>query len=284
MLTIAVRAARKAGRIITRSAEDLDNVRVARKSANDFVTEVDKASEAAIMETLFTAYPDHLILGEESGLVSKASYEALLAGPPTDSANTGDLDVAAILKAENVWILDPLDGTTNFIHGLPQYCISIALMQRGVVNQAVVYDPNRDELFTATKGRGAFNNDRRIRVTRRDRLAETVIGTGFPFKQLAHLDTYLGYFKTLTIEGASLRRPGAAALDLAYVASGRYDGFFEIGLSPWDVAAGALLVTEAGGLIADLNGSDHPVFSGKVLAGSPKVFSAMVTAIAPNTK
>jgi myo-inositol-1(or 4)-monophosphatase len=271
-LTIAVRAARKAGRIITRAAEDIDKVRVARKSANDFVTEVDQAAEAAVIETLLTAYPDHAILGEESGFAANANSSF--------SGGDGAVDYDAVAKADNVWIIDPLDGTTNFIHGFPQYCVSIGLMQKGVVTQAVVYDPNRDELFTASKGRGAFLNDRRIRVSRRDRLAETVIGTGFPFKQLGHLDTYMGYFKKLTIEGASLRRPGAAALDLAYVAAGRYDGFFEIGLSPWDVAAGALLVTEAGGLLGDLNGDAHPVFSGKVVAGAPKVYASMVQLLA----
>jgi myo-inositol-1(or 4)-monophosphatase len=272
MLTIAIRAARTAGRIITRAAEDVDSVRVARKSPNDFVTEVDQAVEASVIKTLLTAYPNHSILGEESGFAADANSDF--------KGNDGDLDVDEVLAAENVWIIDPLDGTTNFIHGLPQYCVSIGLMQKGIMTQAVVYDPNRDELFSASKGAGAFLNDRRIRVTRRDRLAETVIGTGFPFKQLSHLDKYLDYFRKITIEGASLRRPGAAALDLAYVASGRYDGFFEIGLAPWDVAAGSLLVTEAGGIIGDLNGEAHPVFSGKVIAGAPKVYSAMVSLFA----
>lgn len=257
MLTIAVRAARLAGRIITRAAEDLDRVKIARKSPNDFVTEVDQAAEKVIIETLLLAYPGHSILAEESGFKGKD-------------------DAAKLEQAENLWIIDPLDGTTNFIHGLPQYCVSIGLMQRGQITQAVVYDPNRDELFTASKGRGAFLNDRRIRVSRRDRLAETVIGTGFPFKNLAKLDEYLKHFKQLTIEGAAIRRPGAAALDLAYVACGRYDAFFEMGLSPWDVAAGSLLVTEAGGLIGDYSGDPVHVFSERVVAGSPKVFSAML--------
>ncbi len=272
MLTIAIRAARTAGRLITRAAEDIDSVRIARKSPNDFVTEVDQAVEASVIKTLLTAYPNHAILGEESGFAANANSDF--------KGNDGDLDIDEVLAAENVWIIDPLDGTTNFIHGLPQYCVSIGLMQKGQMTQAVVYDPNRDELFSATKGAGAYMNDRRMRVSRRDRLAETVIGTGFPFKQLGHLDKYLDYFKRITIEGASLRRPGAAALDLAYVASGRYDGFFEIGLAPWDVAAGSLLVTEAGGIIGDLNGEAHPVFSGKVIAGTPKVYGAMVSLFA----
>jgi myo-inositol-1(or 4)-monophosphatase len=257
MLTIAIRAARRAGRIITRAAEDIDQVKIARKSANDFVTEVDKASEEAIIETLMQAYPSHAILAEESGLTKLKS-----------------LDQAA--SAENLWIIDPLDGTTNFIHGLPQYCVSIGLMQRGVMTQGVVYDPNRDELFTASKGRGAFLNDRRIRVSRREKIAESVIGTGFPFKNLNDLDLYLSHFKALTIEGATIRRPGAAALDLCYVACGRYDAFFELGLSPWDVAAGSLMITEAGGIMGDYEGETTSVFSGQVLAGAPKLFSAMV--------
>lgn len=267
MLTIAIRAARKAGRIITRAAEDIDTVRVTRKSANDFVTEVDKASEAAVIETLLEAYPTHAILGEESGFAANAQTEFI--------GNDGQLNFEAVKAAPFVWIIDPLDGTTNFIHGMPHYCVSIGLMEKGVMTQGLVYDPIRDEMFTASKGRGAFLNDRRIRVTKLDRIYESVLGTGFPFKQLSHLDTYLGYFRKLTVEGASLRRPGAAALDLAYVAAGRYDGFFEIGLAPWDVAAGALLVTEAGGVITDLNGNDHPVFSGKVVAGNLKVHAAM---------
>ncbi|MBW7926365.1 MAG: inositol monophosphatase, partial [Burkholderiaceae bacterium] len=177
---------------------------------------------------------------------------------------------------EHVWIIDPLDGTTNFIHGLPQYGVSIALMQRGVVTQAVVYDPNRDELFTATRGAGAFLNDRRIRVSRRQKLDEALIGTGFPYRKLDQLEEYLAIFRSLTERAGGIRRPGAAALDLAYVACGRFDGFFEMGLSPWDVAAGSLLITEAGGLIGDFQGEPDYLFSERVVAGSPKVFAAMI--------
>ncbi len=260
MLTIAIRAARKAGRIITRAAEDIDSVKFARKSANDFVSEVDQAAEASIIDTLLGAYPSHHILGEESG------YSAA----PEDQVN-------AYLNADFVWIIDPLDGTTNFLHGLPQYCVSIGLMQKGIMTQAVVYDPHRDELFSASKGGGAFLNDRRVRVSRREKIAESVIGTGFPFKELKHLDQYLADFRAITIEGASLRRPGAAALDLAYVAAGRYDGFFETGLSPWDAAAGSLLVTEAGGLVGDYRGKPEHIKTTQMLAGSPKVFAALVT-------
>jgi len=258
MLNVAVRAARRAGRIITRASLDIDQVKIARKQRNDFVTEVDHAAEEAIIDTLSTAFPAHSILAEESG------YR-----PGKGAAETAQ-------EAEFVWIIDPLDGTTNFIHGLPQYCISIALMERGVVTQGLIYDPNRDELFTATKGRGAFLNDRRIRVTSRTRLEESLIGTGFPFRRMDDLDRYMAILKAVMQKAAGLRRPGAAALDLAYVAAGRYDGFFEIGLAPWDVAAGSLMVTEAGGLIGDFTGESKHIFGEEVVAGTPKVFTQML--------
>ncbi|KAA0212911.1 MAG: inositol monophosphatase [Lautropia sp.] len=261
MLNVAVRAARRAGRIINRGSLDLETLAVARKQRNDFVTEVDHASEKAIIDTLLGAYPEHAILAEESGHLVKGV-----------AAEAGQ----KIEHAEHVWIIDPLDGTTNFIHGLPQYGVSIALMQRGVVTQAVVYDPNRDELFTATRGAGAFLNDRRIRVSRRQKLDEALIGTGFPYRKLDQLEEYLAIFRSLTERAGGIRRPGAAALDLAYVACGRFDGFFEMGLSPWDVAAGSLLITEAGGLIGDFQGEPDYLFSERVVAGSPKVFAAMI--------
>ncbi|UCE32004.1 MAG: inositol monophosphatase [Burkholderiales bacterium] len=257
MLNIAVRAARRAGRIITRASEDIERVKVSRKAERDFVTEVDQNAEQAIIETLRAAYPEHSILAEESGHLMRADQ--------TDPQ-----------RADYVWVVDPLDGTTNFIHGLPQYAVSIALMQRGVVTQAVVYDPNRDELFTASRGRGAFLNDRRIRVSRRTRLDESLIGTGFPFRRMDVLDEYLRLFRSVTERASAVRRPGAAALDLSYVACGRFDGFFEIGLMPWDVAAGSLLITEAGGLIGDFHGDANHLFGEQVVAGSPKVFAAMV--------
>jgi myo-inositol-1(or 4)-monophosphatase len=261
MLNVAVRAARAAGRIIVRASHDIETVKVARKQRNDFVTEVDRAAEAAIIQTLKHAFPDHGFLAEESGHAPGAHR----VDPP---------------QAEHLWIIDPLDGTTNFIHGLPQYCVSIALMQKGVVTQAVVYDPNRDELYTASKGRGAYLNDRRIRVAARDRLDGALVGTGFPYRRLDALDRYLAMFKLVSEKAAGLRRPGAAALDLAYVAAGRYDAFFEIGLMPWDVAAGSLLITEAGGLVGDLRGEPDHLFSEQVLAGSPKVFAQMVSLLA----
>ena len=193
MLNTAIKAARKAGSIINRASMDLDLIRVSSKGRSDFVTEVDKAAEQAILEIVSKAYPDHAILAEESGASGKSEY---------------------------TWIIDPLDGTTNFIHGFPQYAVSIALRHREHVTQAVVYDPTRNELFTATRGRGAFMNERRLRVSKRERLADCLIGTGFPFRSLEFLDEYVRMFKSITETTAGVRRPGAAALDLAYVAAG----------------------------------------------------------------
>ena len=256
-LSIAVKAARRAGTVITRGARDLDLLTVTSKGPKDFVSEIDREAERQIVETLLTAYPDHAILAEEG---------------------TAKGDNA---EAENVWIIDPLDGTTNFLHGFPQYCVSIALAHKGQVTQAVIYDPCRNDLFTATRGRGAFLNDRRMRVSRRTHLRDCLIGTGFPFKDGSYLDTYLKMMKTMIESTAGLRRPGAAALDLAYVAAGFYDGFWEVGLNPWDVAAGSLLVQESGGLIGDLSGEGDFLHGGQVIAANPKVFAQMVTALAP---
>lgn len=257
-LNIAVKAARRAGAIINRASLDLDLIKVSTKQPNDFVTEVDKAAEAAIIGVLKEAYPEHGILAEESGTTGGAQAE------------------------EFQWIIDPLDGTTNFIHGFPQYAVSIALAHRGQVTQAVVYDPNRNELFTASKGRGAYLNDRRIRVSKRTKLADSLIGTGFPYRVFEHADTYLSIFKELMQKSAGLRRPGAAALDLAYVACGRLDGFYELGLSPWDIAGGSLLISEAGGLISDLTGEGDYLNTGNVLAGNPKVFNQILQLVAPH--
>jgi len=272
MLNTAVKAARRAGSIINRASLDLDRVKVSRKSHNDFVTEIDEAAEKAIIDVLLTAYPDHKILAEESGR----------AGSKRGSAPaTAEVPTASDANVEHLWIIDPLDGTTNFIHGFPQYCVSIALAQRGVVTQAVIYDPNRNDLYLSTKGRGAFCNDRRLRVSKRHRMNEALLGTGFPFKDLDTLDRYLAMFRSLTAETAGIRRVGAAALDLAHVASGRLDGFFEIGLQPWDIAAGALLVTEAGGLIGDFQGDSDFLYTGDVLAGAPKIFGQLVASLGP---
>jgi len=250
MLNTAVKAARKAGSIITRASFDLDKLTVRRKRQNDFVTEVDHAAEDAIIGVLRDAYPDHGILAEESG--EKAA------------------------DSEYQWVIDPLDGTTNFLHGFPQYCVSIGLLHKRKLQQAVVYDPNRNELFTATRGVGAYLNDRRIRVSKTERLGEALMGTGFPFREVGELDNYLGMFKRMTLGTSGIRRPGAAALDLAWVAAGRIDGFWEIGLSPWDMAAGALLVREAGGLVGDLDGEDKFMESGRIVASNAKIFSAIL--------
>ena len=253
MLNVAIRAARAAGAIINRAALDVEAVRISQKNINDFVTEVDHASEAAIIETLLTAYPHHGIHAEESGREH---------GNP---------------QSDHIWIIDPLDGTTNFIHGFPVYCVSIALAVKGRVEQAVVYDPTRNDLFTATRGRGAYVNDRRIRVSKRTRLEESLIATGFPFRKGDDFPTYLKMMGDVMQRTAGLRRPGAAALDLAYVAGGYTDGFFETGLKPWDVAAGSLLVTEAGGLIGNFSGESGHIDQAECLAGNPRVYAQLVT-------
>jgi myo-inositol-1(or 4)-monophosphatase len=257
MLNIAVRAARRAGSIINRASLDGGGIKVRAKQARDFVTQVDESAEQAVIDVVRKAYPEHGFLAEESG------------------ASAG----AAEGKAEYVWIIDPLDGTTNFIHGFPQYCVSIAVRHRGALAHAVVYDPGRNELFTASKGRGAFLNDRRIRVSKCARLEEALVGTGFPFKELTRLDLYLRQLAHVMKTASGVRRAGSAALDFAYVACGRLDAFWEMGLSPWDIAAGALLVQEAGGLVGDLGGEQSYLESGDVCAASPKVFPALLEAM-----
>jgi myo-inositol-1(or 4)-monophosphatase len=252
MLNVAVKAARAAGAIINRAALDVESVRISQKQVNDFVTEVDHAAEAIVIETLLTAYPDHGILAEESGR--------------THGSQTSD----------HVWIIDPLDGTTNFIHGFPVYCVSIALAVRGKVEQAVIYDPTRNDLFTATNGRGAYLNERRLRVSKRTQLKESLISTGFPFRPGDNFNNYLRMMAEVMQRTAGLRRPGAAALDLAYVAAGFTEGFFETGLSPWDVAAGSLLVTEAGGLVGNFTGEANFIEQRECVAGTPKVYGQLV--------
>ncbi|HKB60400.1 MAG TPA: inositol monophosphatase family protein [Gallionellaceae bacterium] len=255
MLNIAVKAARRAGNLIHRAAENLDHLTVAKKSHADYVSEVDRAAEQTIIETLLGAYPNHQILAEESGAQGSSEY---------------------------VWIIDPLDGTTNFLHGFPQYAVSIALQHNGVLTQAVIYDPTRNDLFTASRGRGAFLNDRRIRVSRRKVLADALIGTGFPYTRFEHIDAYMAMLRDMMQNTAGLRRPGAAALDLAYTAAGRYDGFFETGLKPWDIAAGALMIVEAGGMVGDLQGKDGYLKSGHICAGNPDIHPQLLKLIAPH--
>ena len=251
-LNIAVKAARRAGSIITRASEDIGSLTVNDKSYNDFVTEVDLASEKEIIRILKASYPDHAFLGEETGLSH---------------------------QADNIWIIDPLDGTTNFLHGFPQYCISIALEEKGDITQAVIYDPNRNDLFTATKGQGAYLNQRRMRVSNKSKLKESILGTGFPFRDFQHLPVYLKIFEEVVRGTSGVRRPGSAALDLAYVAAGWFDGFFEINLSKWDIAAGGLLVTEAGGIVSDFSEKDGWLESGNIVATNPKIYDPLIKII-----
>ncbi len=256
MLSTAVKAARKAGSIILRAAEDIDQLTVKNKSFNDFVSEVDLASEEAIIETLKAAYPTHGFLGEESGSSSSSS--------------------------DFIWIIDPLDGTTNFLHKFPQYCISIALMHKGEITQAVIYDPNRNDLFTATKGSGAYLNDKRIRASNKAKLGDSIIGTGFPFRDFTHLPCYLKMFEEMVRSTSGIRRPGSAALDLAYVAAGWFDGFWEIGLSKWDIAAGALIVKEAGGIVSDFNQKQAWLKTGNIIASNAKIYDNFLAIIQKN--
>ena len=259
MLNIAVKAARRAGQIINRASMDVGHLKVSVKQQSDYVTEVDHAAEAVIIDTLREAYPTHSILAEESGATEGSKGES-----------------------EYQWIIDPLDGTTNFIHGFPHYAVSIGLAHKGSMSHAVIYDPTKNELFTASKGAGAFLNDKRLRVSARTKLAEALIGTGFPYRVFDHIDAYMGIFKDLAQKCAGMRRPGAASLDLAYVAAGRLDGFWEFGLSPWDMAAGTLLISEAGGLVGDLAGESNYMATGNIIGGNPKIFSQLLQIIAPH--
>jgi myo-inositol-1(or 4)-monophosphatase len=261
MLNVAIKAARAAGALINRASLDLDTLRVGAKQTNDFVTEVDHAAEAAIIETLLGAYPEHGIWAEESGRRE---------GNGKGRAYT--------------WIIDPLDGTTNFIHGFPVYCVSIALMVDRRLDQAVIYDPTRNDLFTASKGRGAYLNDRRIRVAKRTQLRDCLLSTGFPFRPGDAFQTYLRMLGDVMPRVAGVRRPGSAALDLAYVAAGFSDGFFEMGLSPWDVAAGALLVTEAGGLVGNFTGEADFLETKECLAANPRIYGQLVSVLSPYSR
>lgn len=256
-LNIAVKAARKAGDIILRYHNQIDLLTIKNKAANDFVSEVDKTCEDAIINELKAAFPQHCILGEENGKIL---------------ADDEDF----------VWIIDPLDGTTNYLHGFPQYAVSIALYKKNQATHAVVYDPFKEEMFTASKGQGAYLNDQRIRTTKTLGFDDTLIGTGFPFKAPQHLDVYLAMFKAIHPQVAGIRRAGSAALDLAYLAAGRLDGFWEIGLNKWDIAAGVLLIKEAGGYIGDFSGRDQYLETGNVVAGNEQVFKEILKAIHPH--
>ena len=254
MLNTAIKAARRAGAIINRASLDLERLQVARKGPKDYVTEVDHAAEEAIIDVLRTAYPDHGFLGEESGMI------------PASGQAEGE-------EAAYQWIIDPIDGTTNFIHGLPIFAVSIALAQHGQITQAVIYDPSRNELFTASRGGGAFLNDRRIRVSGQLRYHDALLGSHVPGSAIAGAGTR---FANLLSECAAARRLGSTVLDLAYVASGRLDGFCGLNLKPWDLAAGSLLIMEAGGLVADFHGEQGWLKSGNMLAATPKLFPQML--------
>ncbi|MBT2970835.1 MAG: inositol-1-monophosphatase [Candidatus Thiodiazotropha sp. (ex Ctena orbiculata)] len=255
MLTIAVRAAREAGRVITRNFNRLDRLSVSDKGNNDFVSEVDRNAEAVIINLLREKYPNHAILAEESGKHDGDDYQ---------------------------WVIDPLDGTTNFLHGLPQFAVSIALKIKSRLEVGVVYNPVSEEMYTACRGEGAQLNDRKIRVSSRKGLDGALLGTGLPYRDFRFTDNYMGMLKDLIRESAGVRRPGSAALDFAYVAAGRTDGFWELGLKEWDFAAGALLVREAGGLVTDIGGGERYLETGNVIAGSIKVHNAMLKRILPH--
>ena len=256
MLNTAVRAARNASSLIKRYMGRTDSLKIDQKHPNDFVTEVDKLSEQEIIGTLSEAYPDHAIYAEESG-----------------KHNTGDDD------NKPTWIIDPLDGTTNFIHDIPQFAISIGMKAEGHLQVGVIYDPVRDELFTAMRGDGARLNNRKIRINPNTRLQGSLLGTGFPYYQYDHLDHYLAILKEVITKTSGVRRPGSAALDLAYTAAGRFDGFWEFNLQAWDIAAGALLVQEAGGIITDFNGEHDYMQTGDVLCGPPRVHQELLDII-----
>jgi myo-inositol-1(or 4)-monophosphatase len=255
MVNIAVRAARRAGEVMVRQLNQLESLKVIEKSRNEFVSQVDQAAEAAIIEVIRDHYPDHAILAEESGSAGQHEYQ---------------------------WIIDPLDGTTNYLHGFPHFSVSIGVARKGELEHGVVYDPMRQEIFTASRGQGAQLDGRRIRVSKRTTLQQSLVATGFPYRaNLAHIERYLNMLRVVMLESAGVRRPGSAALDLCYVAAGRVDAFFELGLSKWDIAAGALIIREAGGRISDFHGGDGYLDSGNVVAGNPKTYAALSKLLAP---
>ncbi|MEA3290693.1 MAG: inositol monophosphatase family protein [Pseudomonadota bacterium] len=253
MLNIGVKAARRAGSVIMRHLDRIDELTIEQKGRNDFVSEVDRMAEETIIGTIQESYPDHGFLAEESGEHRDEKSESAFE-----------------------WVIDPLDGTTNFLHGYPQFAVSIALRRKGVLEQAVVFDPLHNELFTASKGGGAQLNNRRMRVSKVSRLGDALLGTGFPFKEIEHIDPWMRTFGSLLPKVSGVRRAGSAALDLAYLACGRFDGFWEMGLKPWDMAAGCLLVREAGGLIADFQGEQSHLESGHIVAGNPRIFGQLL--------
>lgn len=254
ILNIAIQAARRAGNIILRYSNQLDRLDVESKGRNDFVTVVDRQAESEIIAAIQRAFPDHSILAEETGLTQNDA-------------------------SPYKWIIDPLDGTTNFLHGYPQFAVSIGVLNNNRLDQAVIFDPLRDELFTASRGEGAKLNDRRIRVSKTTKFENALVGTGFPFRSYEHLEIWIDCFRELLPKTCGVRRAGSAALDLAHVASGRLDGFWEMGLSPWDISAGCLLIQEAGGLVSDFAGKQDFLASGNIVAGNPKIFEEVYKTI-----
>ena len=255
ILNIAVRAAREAAVIMIRNLNRIERLEVLQKGHNEFVSQVDRLAEEAIIGVIKEYYPEHSILAEESGKSGDHEYE---------------------------WIIDPLDGTTNYLHGFPVFSVSIAVMLKGELEHGVVYDPLRQELFTASRGQGAQLDDRRIRVSKRTKMRQSLIATGFPYRGNNQLiDDYLGMLKEVIKQSTGVRRPGSAALDLCYVAAGRVDGFWEMDLKKWDIAAGALILKEAGGRISDYHGTDNYLNSGHVVAGNPKIYLALSELLAP---
>lgn len=255
MVNIAVRAARRAGEIMVRRLDHLDSLEVAEKESNEYVTQIDHLAEEAIIEVIHDHYPDHAILAEESGEKGEHEFQ---------------------------WIIDPLDGTTNYMHGFPVFSVSIAITQKGQLEHGVVYDPLRQEIFTASRGSGAQLESRKIRVSHRSQMSRSLIATGFPYrKNKRYIDEYLEMLRVVMESSAGVRRTGSAALDLCYVAAGRVDGFWELGLNIWDIAAGALIIREAGGQISDFQGSDRYLQTGNVVAGTPKIYIRLSKMLAP---
>ena len=258
MLNIAIRAAHHAGDFIVRKINKLPDLKVEVKALNDFVSEVDRQAEALIIEDLLKSFPGHGILAEESGVID------------------GNEDYR--------WIIDPLDGTTNYLHGFPHYAVSIACEHRGRLSHAVIYDPYKQELFAASRGAGATLNNRRIRVTPLKTTQGALLATGFPFRHPERLDSFLLVFSAFFSKASDIRRAGSAALDLAYVAAGRLDGYWESGLNAWDVAAGALIVREAGGLVTDFSGEANSLDNGEVVAGNPRIIGDMLRTLEARQK
>lgn len=255
LVNIAISAARQAGTIIVRHIEQLDRIKVTTKAHEEYFSEVDVKAEQSIIQAIQKAYPNHGIIAEESGVQNE--------------------------NAETVWIIDPLDGTSNYLHGYPFYSISIAIKHKNRIEHGVVYDPIRHECFSASRGAGARLNDRRIRVSKQTQLANSILATGFTMRNEALSQRYFPTLEAVFGKCAGLRRAGSAALDLAYVACGRLDGYWELGLRPWDIAAGALLVQEAGGLVCSPEGGEGFLKSGDIVAANPKVIKSLLQTIQP---